>query len=190
MEKTIKNLAKAFLGESQARNRYTFYAKQARKEGLFQIADIFEETAENEREHAKGLYKLIIKLSGKDELSIDGVGVPIKLKETLENLKAAAAGELYEHTQMYPEFAKVAKEEGLEEIAERILAIAKVELHHEKRYRTLIEQLENGTLLKKSEKKSWKCRKCGYIHEGEEPPEKCPSCDHESNYFEILCEEF
>jgi len=190
---TIKNLAKAFLGESQARNRYTFYAKIAKKEGFEQIAEIFSITAENEREHAKWLLRMINELKEKagEDVAIEvNVPVPTTLGTTLENLKAAIEGENYEYTKMYPEFADVAEKEGFPEIAKRLRAIAVAEQHHEERYKKLLEQLEGNTLFKKEKKVYWVCRKCGYVHEGEEPPEECPSCSHPKNYFELKCEEY
>ncbi len=194
MKTTIENLTKAFIGESQARNRYSFYAKIAKKEGFEQIAEIFLLTAENEREHAKWLFRLINELKNKSEENFDEIKVeaatPTILKNTAENLKAAIAGENYEQTQMYPEFADAAEEEGLSEIVGRLRAIAIAEKHHEERFRKLLEQIENNTVFKKEEKVYWVCRKCGYIHEGEEAPEKCPSCDHPKNYFEVKCEEY
>jgi len=186
MKKTIENLAKAFIGESQARNRYTFYAKAAKKEGLEQISEIFVLTADNEREHAKWLLRLINKLGGKD-IKVEAE-VPTVLADTKENLKAAIEGEHYENTQMYPEFAKIAEEESLPEIAERLKAISKAEEHHEERYSKLLKKLEGETLFEKEEKTAWVCRKCGYVHEGETPPEECPSCSHPSNYFQLKCE--
>ena len=188
---TIKSLAKAFIGESQARNRYTIYAKIAEKEGYKQIAEIFLITADNEREHAKWLFRLMNELKKKysidEEVKVDA-GVPIVLGNTIENLKAAIAGENYEHTKMYPEFADIAEKEGYKEIAERLRAIAKAEEHHEERYRKLLEQVEKGTVLKKDEEVVWVCRKCGYVYKGKEPPEECPSCSHPREYFQIKCE--
>ena len=192
MKNTIQNLTKAFIGESQARNRYTFYSKTAQKEGFEQIAEIFLLTADNEREHAKWLFRLINELKQKsdenyDELNVEAAA-PTALGTTVDNLKAAIAGEHYENTQMYPEFADTAEKEGFPEIAERLRAISKAEVHHEERYRKLLKEVENNTVFKKEQKVYWVCRKCGYIHEGEEPPEKCPSCDHEAKHFEIKCE--
>jgi len=194
MKKTIENLAKAFIGESQARNRYTIYARIAQKEGLEQMAEIFLLTAENEREHAKWIFRLIKELgkeagSELDEIKVEAV-VPAILGETKENLKAAIAGENYEHTQMYPEFADAAEKEGLPEIAKRLRAIAVAEKHHEERYQKLLGEIEDGSVLKRQEKVYWVCRKCGYVHEGVEPPEKCPSCSHPKNYFQLRCEEY
>ncbi len=194
MEKTIKNLAKAFIGESQARNRYTFYAKAAQKEGFEQIAEIFLSTAENEKEHAKWLFELLndLKKKGGEEFSEVGVEAvaPVTLGSTLENLKAAIEGENYECTQMYPEFAVAAEKEGLRKIAKRLAAIAVAEKHHRERYKKLLKEVERNTIFKKDKKVYWVCRKCGYVYKGEEPPEKCPSCDHPKNYFEIQCEKY
>ncbi len=194
MKSTIQNLTKAFLGESQARNRYTFYSKIAQKEDFEQIAEIFLTTADNEREHAKWLFRLINELKQKSDENLEEIHVeapaPTVLGNTVENLKAAIAGEHYENTQMYPEFADIAEKEGLPEIAKRLRAIAKAEVHHEERYKKLLKEVENNTVFKKEKKVFWVCRKCGYIHEGEEPPEKCPSCDHPAKHFEIKCEEY
>lgn len=194
MEKTIGNLAKAFIGESQARNRYTFYAKIAKKEGFEQIAEIFILTAENEKEHASNLLKRINELRGKSGKEINEVRVeavaPIVLGTTVENLKAAIAGENYEHTKMYPEFAETAEKEGLSEIAKQLGAIAKAEKHHEERFRKLLKEVEAGTVFKKQKEVMWVCRECGYTHLGKEPPEKCPSCGHPRSYFQLKCEEY
>ncbi|MHA1917075.1 MAG: rubrerythrin [Candidatus Ranarchaeia archaeon] len=192
MKKTIKNLMKAFIGESMARNRYTIYAKIAEKEGYPQIADIFLQTAEQEREHAKWLFRMINDLKGGTEglydiLEVDA-NAPTMLSTTADNLKAAIEGENYEHTSMYPEFAETAKEEGLPKVAERLLGIAKAEVHHEQRYKKLLKEVAAGTIFKKGKKYMWICRKCGYMHEGFEPPEECPSCSHPAKYFEIQCE--
>jgi len=191
---TIKNLAKAFIGESQARNRYTFYAKIAQKEGFEKIAEIFLITAENEREHAKWLFRLINNLKEKSDESLEEIKIeavtPTTLGDTKENLKAAIQGENYEHTKMYPEFADIAEKEGFKEIAERLRAIAVAEKHHEERYKKLLQEIGENTLFKKEKSVSWICRKCGYVHEGNEPPEACPSCSHPRNYFELQCEEY
>jgi len=194
MKETIENLTKAFIGESQARNRYTFYAKTAKKEGFEQIAGLFLLTADNEREHAKWLFRLINELKKKSgenlgEIKVEAVA-PTTLGNTEENLKAAIAGENYEHTQMYPEFAAVAEKEGFPEIADRLKAIAVAEKHHEERYQKLLGEVQGNTVFKKDGKVYWVCRKCGYVHEGEEPPATCPSCSHPSNYFERECEEY
>jgi len=194
MKDTIQNLTKAFIGESQARNRYTFYSKTAQKEGYEQIAELFLITADNEREHAKWLFRLINELKQQSEANYKEINVeasaPTVLGTTIENLKAAITGEHYEYTQMYPEFADTAEKEGFPEIAERLRAIAKAEFHHEERYRKLLKEVEDNSVFKKQKKVVWVCRKCGYTHEGEEPPEKCPSCDHPAKHFEIKCEEY
>ncbi len=194
MKNTIENLVKAFIGESQARNRYTFYAKNAKNEGFEQIAEIFLITAENEKEHASNLFKLINELKKKssekpDEIKVEAAA-PTVLGSTVENLKAAIAGENYEHTEMYPEFADVAEKEGFPEIAARLMAIAKAEEHHEERYKKLLREVEAGTVFRKEKEVWWVCRECGYVHFGKEPPEKCPSCDHPRSYFQLKCEEY
>lgn len=194
MNQTIQNLVKAFIGESQARNRYTFYAKIAKKEGFEQIAEIFEKTADQEREHAKWLFRLINELKKKSREDLSEVRVeavaPTILGDTAENLKAAISGEHYENSQMYPKFADVAEKEGFPEIAARLRAIAIAEKHHEERYKKLLKEVEGKSVFKKSKKVYWVCRKCGYVHEGREPPKECPSCGHPFNYFERKCEEF
>ena len=194
MNQTIKNLAKAFIGESQARNRYAIYAKQAEKEGFLQISAIFLETAEQEREHAKWLFRMIQDLkkqSGEDlaEIAVES-GVPAMIGSTAENLKYAISGENYEYTSMYPEFARVAQEEGLFEISARIKAIAKAEMHHESRYKKLLIAVEAGTVLKKENEADWECMKCGYVHTGNSAPETCPSCGHPKEYYRVLCESY
>jgi len=194
LKNTIENLVKAFIGESQARNRYTFYAKNAKNEGFEQIAEIFLITAENEKEHASNLFKLINELKKKssekpDEIKVEAAA-PTVLGSTVENLKAAIAGENYEHTEMYPEFADVAEKEGFPEIAARLMAIAKAEEHHEERYKKLLREVEAGTVFRKEKEVWWVCRECGYVHFGKEPPEKCPSCDHPRSYFQLKCEEY
>ncbi len=187
---TLKNLVKAFIGESQARNRYTYYAKIAKKEGYEQIAEIFLITADNEKEHAKRIFEHIQELKkGTDAITVDAEA-PLTYGTTVDNLKVAAAGENYEHTKMYPEFAEVAEKEGFAKIAVRLRSIAKAEEHHEERYKKLLEQVESGTFFKKSEKVWWVCRECGYVHYGTEPPLKCPSCDHAQSYYELKCEEY
>lgn len=194
MKNTIKNLVKAFIGESQARNRYTLYAKISKKEGFEQIAGIFLVTAENEKEHASNLFKLINELNKKskeklDEIKVEAVA-PTVLGSTAENLRAAIAGENHEHTKMYPEFADVAEKEGFPDIAARLRAIAKAEEHHEERYKKLLKKVEAGTFFKKEKDVWWVCRECGYVHFGKEPPEECPSCDHSRSYFQLKCEEY
>ena len=192
--RTLENLAKAFVGESQARNRYTFYASIARKEGYEQIAEIFSITAENEKEHAETLFKLLNELMEKagrklEEIKIDTV-VPTTLGSTIDNLKAAIAGEHYEYTEMYPEFADVAEKEELPDIAKRLRAIAEAERHHEERYKKLLKEVEAGTVFKKDKDVWWVCMECGYVHYGREPPEECPSCKHPRSYFMVKCEEY
>jgi len=170
MTKTEENLKAAFAGESQARNKYTYFAKQARKEGYHYIAKIFEETADNERQHAKDEFKLL-----------KGIG------DTAANLAAAIEGEHYETEEMYPNFAKDADEEGNDEAAKLFQEIAKVEKEHEIRYKRLLEMVENGSVYKRDKPIRWKCGKCGFIHEGTEPPEECPSCKHAREYYEPEC---
>ena len=178
---TEKNLLKAFAGESQARNRYTYFASVARKEGYRQIEALFIETAENEREHAKRFFKF---LEGGD-LEIQASYPAGKIGTTVENLKAAAAGENEEWTELYPAFAAKAKEEGFPEVAAAFTMIAKVEKEHEERYLKLAENVENGTVFRKESAVRWKCRNCGYVHEGPEAPAKCPACLHPQAYFEL-----
>ena len=195
MQKTIENLSKAFIGESQARNRYTLYSNQAKKDGYPQMADIFLETADNERQHAKWLFKMIQEIKEKmdediDEIHLDGVDAPLILGNTVDNLKAAIAGEHYEYDEMYPEFADVAEDDGLIDVSDRLWAIAHAEEHHEDRYIKLLKQVEAGTMFKKNEKEVWTCQKCGYTYKGDEPPEKCPACDHPTKYFKLLREEY
>ena len=184
--KTEKNLLTAFSGESQARNRYTFFASQARKEGYMQISGIFTETADNEKEHAKRLFKFLE--GGEIEISASfPAGV---ISNTAENLKSAAEGEHYEHTIMYPEFARTADKEGFPEIADVMRSIAVAEKQHEKRYLALLENIEKGRVFKREKVVRWRCRNCGYIYEGTEPPEKCPACAHPEGYFELLGENY
>ena len=194
MDSTIQNLTKAFIGESQARNRYSFYAKIAQKEGFEQISGIFLITADNEREHAKWLFRLINQLKSKsggnmDEIKVEAAA-PTVMGTTADNLKAAIAGENYEYTEMYPGFADIAEKEGFPEIAKRLRAIARAEQHHEDRYKKILSNVQGKTVFKKEKTVSWVCRKCGYVHEGNEPPEKCPSCNHPTSYFELKCEEY
>ncbi len=194
MKKTLENLAKAFVGECQARNRYTFYSKVAKKEGFEQIAEIFLITAENEREHASWLFKLIQELKKKSGESLEEIkieaSVPTIFGTTKENLKSAIAGENYEYTKMYPEFAEIAEEEGFPEIASRLRAIAVAEKHHEERYKKILKEVEAGTVFKKEKEVWWVCRECGYVHFGKEPPEVCPSCGHERGFYQVKCEEY
>ncbi len=179
--KTEQNLLKSFAGESQARMRYDYFAKQAKKEGLEQIAAIFEETALNEKEHAKRFFKF---LEG-NMVEITATYPAGKIGTTLENLKAAAEGENEEWTELYPEFADIAEKEGFKEVATAFRMIAKVEAEHEKRYRTLYKNLEEGKVFERNGKIYWKCRNCGYVHEGEKAPKVCPACLHPQSYFEI-----
>jgi rubrerythrin len=188
MGETIKNLCKAFVGESQARNRYTFYAKIAKKEGFVKISKIFEETAEQEKTHAKRLFEHIQELKENENPIQIETDAPTIYGTTIENLKAAIGGEHFEHESMYPEFAEKAEEEGHALIAARLRSIAKAEKHHEERYQKILEQLEKGTFFKKQEETTWVCQECGYEHTGKEPPEKCPSCNHPKDYFEVKCE--
>jgi len=165
--KTEKNLMAAFAGESQARNKYSYFAKVAKKQNYHYIARIFEETADNERQHAKNEFK-----------QLNGIG------DTVANLKEAMNGEHYETTEMYPNFAKEAKEEGFDEIARLFEQIAKVEKEHEGRYAKLLRMVEEGTVYKREKPIKWRCSKCGYIHEGTEPPSTCPACKHPKEYYE------
>ncbi|SHE84699.1 rubrerythrin [Desulforamulus putei] len=171
--KTEANLKAAFAGESQARNKYTYWASVAKKEGYEQIAAIFLETADNEKEHAKRLFKFLNGIS-----------------DTKTNLKEAAAGENYEYTSMYKEFEQVAREEGFAEIADVFREIAEVEEEHEKRYLALLKNIEEGKVFKRDEEVKWKCRNCGYVHKGKEAPEVCPACAHPQAYYELLCENY
>lgn len=182
--KTEKNLLTSFAGESQARNRYTYFASQAKKEGYEQISAIFTETADNEKEHAKRLFKF---LEG-GEAEIQAAFPSGVIGKTVDNLKAAADGENHEHTTMYPEFAKIANEEGFSEIASVFTSIAGAEKQHEKRYLELLENIKNNRVFKRDKSIKWRCRNCGYIHEGTEPPDKCPACAHPKAYFELLGE--
>ncbi|NIU55910.1 MAG: rubrerythrin family protein [Phycisphaerae bacterium] len=181
---TEKNILTAFAGESQARNRYTYFASQAKKDGYVQISEIFTETADQEKEHAKRLFKL---LEG-GEVEVAAAFPAGVIGTTLDNLKEAAAGENYEHTDMYPGFAKTAVEEGFEEIAEIFKAIAVAEKQHEKRYLALAANIANNTVFKKDKSVVWRCRNCGYLHEGDSAPEECPACDHAQAHFELLGE--
>jgi rubrerythrin len=182
--RTEKNILTAFAGESQARNRYSFFAKKAKEEGYEQIAAIFLETAENEREHAKRLFGF---LEG-GEVEIQASFPAGVIGCTVDNLKAAADGEHYENTIMYPEFAKVAEEEGFPVIAAVMRAIAVAEKQHERRFLALRDNILQGKVFKRDTVVKWKCRECGYVHEGTEPPEVCPACGHSKNYYELLVE--
>lgn len=182
--KTEKNILTAFSGESQARNRYTYFSSQAKKDGYVQIAAVFEETANQEKEHAKRLFKL---LEG-GEVEIQAAFPAGVIGSTVENLKEAAGGENYEWTDMYPGFARIAREEGFNDIAEIFESIAVAEKQHEKRYLGLMANIEKGTVFKKDKPIKWFCRNCGYVHEGEMAPEACPACNHPQAHFEIICE--
>lgn len=182
--KTERNILTAFAGESQARNRYTYFAGQARRDGLMQIADVFEETANQEREHAHRLFKLLkggmVRIEGTFPAGVVGT--------TLENLKAAAAGERDEWSEMYPGFARRAREEGFESIAKVFDALVVAERQHEKRYLGLAANVEHGTVFKKDDEVVWRCRNCGYLHKGKEAPAACPACAHPQAHFELLAE--
>ena len=194
MRKTLENLTKAFIGESQARNRYIFYAKIAKKEGFEQIGGIFEETADQEKEHAKKLFEHIMELKEKVDPKMKEINVEatasLTYGNTEENLQAAIDGENYEHTDMYPGFADDAESEGLTKIATRLRSIAKAEAHHEERYQKLINEIKAGTVFKKPEKVTWICRECSYQHESTEPPQECPSCDHPKSFYQVKCEKY
>ncbi len=183
---TEKNLLAAFAGESQARNRYTFFASAAKKEGYEQIAGFFLETAENEKEHGKRFFKFLE--GGEVEITASfPAGI---IGTTAQNLKEAADGERMEHTKLYPDAADIAEKEGFKEIAACYRYIAKVEIQHEMRYRKLLENIEKGLAFKKDKVVRWKCRNCGYVHEGKEAPEKCPACLHPTAYYEIKEENY
>lgn len=184
--KTEKNLLAAFAGESQARNRYTYFSGKAKKEGYEQIAFIFEETANQEKEHAKRFFNFLE--GGEAEITASFPAGTIGT--TLENLKAAAAGENHEHTNLYPAFAKTAREEGFEAIAAVFEKISVAEKQHEKRYRALAANVESGQVFKRKGKTLWRCRNCGYLHEGDEAPELCPACAHPRAHFELLGENY
>ena len=184
--RTEKNLLTAFAGESQARNRYTYFASQAKKDGYEQMSFIFEETANQEKEHAKRLFKFLE--GGEVEITASfPAGV---IGATLENLKAAAEGEKYEYTEMYPSFAKIAEEEGFKDIAEVFRNIAVAEKQHEKRYNDLAANIEAGRVFKRNQETVWRCRNCGYIHKGTEAPDECPACAHPQAHFELLGENY
>jgi len=184
--KTEKNLLASFAGESQARNRYTYFASVAKKAGFEQIAAIFLETADNEKEHAKRFFKLLeggeVKIAASYPAGVIG--------DTAANLEASAAGENLEWTKLYKEAEKTAREEGFEEIAVQYKEIAEVEEQHEKRYRKLLKNLKEGKVFKKDTVVKWKCRNCGYVHEGKEAPEECPACKHPQAFYELLCKNY
>jgi len=184
--KTEQNLLKAFAGESQARMRYDYFAKAAKKEGLVQMSNFFSETARNEKEHAKRFFKF---LEGRP-VEITATYPAGKIGTTLENLKASAEGEHEEWSELYPEFARVAAEEGFHEVAGAFKSIAKAEEAHEKRYRKLYDNLEQGKVFKRGDILVWKCDNCGYLHEGKEAPELCPACQHPQAHFELFSENY
>jgi len=184
--KTEQNLLKAFAGESQARNRYTYFASVAKKEGYEQIANIFLETAENEKEHAKIFFKYLE--GGKVEIT--AMYPAGKISDTVENLLAAAEGEKEEFGVIYPEFEKIARQEGFKEVADSFKEIAEVEEKHEKRYRKLLENVKTGKVFKKDKIVKWKCLNCGYVHEGKEALEQCPACKHAQAYYKLLEENY
>jgi len=184
--RTEKNILTAFAGESQARNRYAYFAAQAKKDGFVQITHIFEETADQEKEHAKRLFKM---LDG-GEVTIEAAFPAGRIGTTAENLKAAAGGENYEHSEMYPSFARTAREEGFDDIAKVFEAIAVAEKQHEKRYLDLLRNIETNQVFKRPEKVVWRCRNCGYLHEGTGAPEICPACAHPMAHFELLGENY
>ena len=183
---TEKNLLKAFAGESQARNRYTYFASVARKEGFEQIASVFRETADNEKEHAKIFFGY---LEGRD-VEITATYPAGRIATTSENLLAAADGERLEWGTIYPNFEQIARKEGFNEIANSFKEIAEVEKEHEKRYRKLLGNVKAGRVFKKDKASKWKCRKCGYVHEGKDAPKSCPACKHAQAFYEILCENY
>lgn len=184
--KTEKNLLTAFAGESQARNRYTYFASQAKKEGFVQISAIFEETANQEKEHAKRLFKF---LEG-GEVEITAAFPAGVIGTTVDNLQEAAAGEKYEHTEMYPGFAETARKEGLNAIASVFEAVAVAEKQHERRYNALAANIKADRVFKRDQESLWRCRNCGYIHTGRTAPETCPACDHPQAHFELLGENY
>lgn len=187
--KTAENLLKAFAGESQARNRYTYYSSVARKEGYIQISNIFQETADNEKEHAKVFFKHL-----KEDLQGEAIEIhasyPVALADTKANLLAAANGENEEWTELYPEFARIAKEEGFPKVAASFNFISEVEKHHEERYRQLLKNIEDSKVFAKDDEQEWICSNCGYIVKGKVAPQKCPACDHAQKYFELLMDNF
>lgn len=194
MKKTVENLAKAYVGESQARNRYTFYASVARNEGYEQIAEVFLLTADQEKSHAKNMLKHLVEMGENDEADLANLkitaDVPAVLGTTVENLRATIAGESHEFTSMYPEFAATADKEGFVRVAARFRAVSEAEKHHQERFSKLLSGLEAGTTFKRSEEVWWVCRECGYQHFGKRPPEKCPSCDHPKAFYQTKFEEY
>lgn len=187
--RTAVNLMQAFAGESQATMRYTYYASTALKEGYVQISNIFNETAQNEREHAKRFFKFLNNDFKEDTVNIEA-DFSVALGDTKLHLKAAAAGENEEHSDLYPKFADVAEEEGFDDIAYVFREIAEVEERHERRFLKLLANIENDQVFKKDEEVEWKCNNCGYIHTGNEAPEECPACAHGQKYFEVFKETY
>ena len=183
--KTEQNLINAFAGESQARNRYSYFAKQAKKEGYEQIAEIFLMTAENEKEHAKLFYEHIGNTKG-----LVNAEYPFELGTTEENLESAINGEKEEWSILYPEGEKIAKQEGFDEIATTFHHVIEAEKHHENRYKKLLENVKNNTVFSKEKETCWMCRECGYVHHGKSAPKKCPNCHHPQAYFQVLCENY
>lgn len=187
--KTAENLMKAFAGESQARTRYTYYSSIAKKEGFVQISNIFAETAENEKEHAKRFYKFLLACLNEEMVSINAA-YPVAMGDTKLNLLAAAAGENEEWSELYPQFADVADAEGFPEVAAVFRKISEVEKRHEARYRKLAANIDAGVVFKRPENHEWKCNNCGYIHTGPNAPEMCPACAHPKDHFEIFVENY
>lgn len=185
---TQKNLLKAFAGESQARNRYTYFASVAKKEGFEQISAIFQETADNEKEHAKIFFKYLEPCG--ELLEITAEYPAGRIGTTEENLFEAAEGEKLEWGTIYPDFEKVAREEGFDNIADSFKEIAEVEVEHEKRYRKLLENVKTKKVFSKDSEVKWKCRNCGYVHKGDTAPDKCPACKHPQAHYELLCENY
>lgn len=194
MDQTLKNLAKAFIGESQARNRYNMYASIAKKEGYVQISQLFNETAEHEKQHAKWMMRMFNQIKEDKDLDITDIEVKAEfnsiLGTTAENLQSAIDGESYENSEMYPEFYETAKKEGYPKVAARLKAVAQSEEYHEERYRKLLEQVKSETVFEKEEEVEWVCLECGRVHKGKTPPEVCPSCDHPRSYYKRKCDEF
>ena len=187
--KTAENLMKAFAGESQARTRYTYYSSIAKKEGFVQISNIFAETAENEKEHAKRFYKFLLACLNEEMVSINAA-YPVAMGDTKLNLLAAAAGENEEWSELYPQFADVADAEGFPEVAAVFRKISEVEKRHEARYRKLAANIDAGLVFKRPETREWKCNNCGYIHTGPNAPDMCPACAHPKDHFEIFLETY
>ncbi len=187
--KTAENLMKAFAGESQARNRYTYYASVAKKEGYVQISNLFTETADNEKEHAKRFFKFLNESLNGEMVQINA-DYPVGLGDTKANLLSAADGELEEWSDLYKNFAETAEEEGFPAVAVVFRKIGEVEKHHEARYRKLLKNIETDAVFKKESPVKWKCDNCGYIHEGEGAPELCPACAHPKSYFEVFVETY